>query len=952
MTDYTGTSGGDRLSGGAGDDTFFGLGGNDTIKGGGGTDTAVFSGSMLDYTWTATMKGYDITGPDGTDSLESIEIFQFDDYSFNTTGGNEPTLDFQTNYDVFVDELLTFTLTVWDFDDPNIYVTAFYPSIETLSINTTEVGDGRIYERTYRLDPADRASLAVGETYTIEMEYRIYGRDYNQYIGSEFGTITVHGVNDDPTMWVEYNEFIEAEEDGVQVRFDLSVLGEDVDSDDDGTTLTYEIVSPTGGGQVWIEGTELVFDPLSDYQDLYGGETFEDSLQLRAIDQHGAISNTVDFSIFVEGVKDPLPDYLKLDGSIDYAALGVNPFAEPVQGIVSGIFSGPSVIDWVNAYTTGDDTVLFNGTGFLWFVDESSFYEFYGAPYTSLDINAMDGADTVVYRLTGETCEFAEVDFSMGAADDEDIFVIDIDASLSALVQGLSLGTGAGNDQVLIDLDSEGSASYRTSTISTGEGDDLIHMTVRATGQNNAFGVSSFSFFNSTFNMDEGADTLIIDLDVTDGGSIEFDARIYMWEGDDYVRLDNLDSTISEDYPYDPNSGFTGSVDMSWGDDVLDFRLKAQEGETATGYLDGGEGFDVLNLWGNVADWTFEVIVSDYYSLTNGGQTIKVYSFEAIYAEDGKITPVTADSNRAFLDGTSAADEIFGTGASEVIRGFDFSDTLHGGGGNDQIDGGQFDDVLFGDAGNDTLTGDLGADVMDGGEGSDLYFFDGSDLIADTGSSGIDWIYVNDPSENVRIDLTEWTGIERVTSAGGRDFIDMTGVDHAMTVETGTLNDTILGGSGGDHLSGGDSFDFIVGDNDDPMFGGEGDDTITGTAGDDLISGGNGQNLLLGGAGDDFILAGYGQGGDTINGGIGNDTLYTGGGNTTFVFEDGFGHDIVYFGGTVDRFDLSAMTGVDGKDDLIITMNGDDGVISFVNHDDTITVYDTNPSWLDWAIIY
>ena len=950
MADYFGDATANRLSGGAEDDTFYGYAGNDTLKGGGGTDTAVFSGSILDYSWSATMKGFDITGPDGTDSLESIEVFRFDDYSFDTQGGNETGIDYELNYDVMVDGTLTFTVTAWDFDDPNIYVTVFYPNIQTLDVTTTSVGNGTIYERTYELDPASRDSLAVGESYTIDLEYRIYGGNY-EYQRSEYGTVTVWGVNDDPTMWVEYDEFIVAEEDGVQVRFDLTVLGDDIDSDDDGTTLTYEIVSPTTFGQVWIEGTELVFDPLSDYQHLYDGERIEEVLQLRAIDAHGGVSNIVDFSVFIDGTRDALPSYLTAEGAIDYTALGVDPASEPAQGVVNGIFSGPSVIDWVNVYTDGSDTVLFNGTGFLWFVADSYFYDLHGSPYTDLSIDTGDGADKVVYRLTGETTEFVEVELGMGVEDDQ-IFVLDMDASLSAVVSGVVLGTDGGNDQVLIDIDSAGSASYRTSTISTGAGDDLIHMTVRATGENSAFGVSSFSFFNTTFNMGEGGDTLIIDLDVTDGGSIEFAADIHMWEGDDYVRVDNLDSTISPDYPYDPYSGFTGSIDMSWGDDVLDFRLKAQDGESAIGYLDGGEGFDVLNLWGKVADWSIEVVNVGYYYLTKGGQEIRVSSFEAIYAEDGKITPVVSNSGKVFLDGTGDADELFGTSADEVIRGFDFADTLHGGGGHDQLDGGQYDDVLYGDAGNDTLTGDLGADFMDGGDGSDFYFFDGTDVIADSGATGTDWMYLERTNESVQLDLDDTHGIERITTLGGYDKIDATDVTHDLTIETGRLNDTVLGGAGSDFIDGGAQNDFLVGDNSDPLMGSEGDDTIVGTSGNDLISGGAGRNLLLGGAGDDFILAGYGQGDDTINGGAGNDTLYTAGGRTTFVFEDGFGHDTVYFGGTVDVIDLSAMTGVDSEDDLIITMNGDDGVIRFVNHADTITVYDINPSWLDWPIIY
>ncbi|AWM08739.1 M10 family metallopeptidase C-terminal domain-containing protein [Bradyrhizobium symbiodeficiens] len=74
------------LNGGGGNDAITGGAGNDTIIGGSGTDTAVYSGSRANYfvaynvaTQTFTVTDQRSGAPDGTDSLASIEYFQFAD---------------------------------------------------------------------------------------------------------------------------------------------------------------------------------------------------------------------------------------------------------------------------------------------------------------------------------------------------------------------------------------------------------------------------------------------------------------------------------------------------------------------------------------------------------------------------------------------------------------------------------------------------------------------------------------------------------------------------------------------------------------------------------------------------------------------------------------------------------------------------------------------------------
>ena len=74
------------LNGGAGNDTLTGGGGNDTLIGGAGIDTAMFGGNRANYlitydnsTQTFTVADQRAGSPDGTETVTSVENFQFAD---------------------------------------------------------------------------------------------------------------------------------------------------------------------------------------------------------------------------------------------------------------------------------------------------------------------------------------------------------------------------------------------------------------------------------------------------------------------------------------------------------------------------------------------------------------------------------------------------------------------------------------------------------------------------------------------------------------------------------------------------------------------------------------------------------------------------------------------------------------------------------------------------------
>ncbi len=92
-------------------------------------------------------------------------------------------------------------------------------------------------------------------------------------------------------------------EDGPAVDVDLAALGDDVDSDDDGSTLTYTVTGTPSEGTASITGTTLTFDPGSDFQDLAVGETRDVTVQVTATDAHGATAVN-DVTVTVTGTND------------------------------------------------------------------------------------------------------------------------------------------------------------------------------------------------------------------------------------------------------------------------------------------------------------------------------------------------------------------------------------------------------------------------------------------------------------------------------------------------------------------------------------------------------------------------------------------------------------------------------------------------------------------------
>ncbi|HZF96362.1 MAG TPA: M10 family metallopeptidase C-terminal domain-containing protein, partial [Allosphingosinicella sp.] len=262
--------------------------------------------------------------------------------------------------------------------------------------------------------------------------------------------------------------------------------------------------------------------------------------------------------------------------------------------------------------------------------------------------------------------------------------------------------------------------------------------------------------------------------------------------------------------------GGTDIVLAGRGNDILKDSVLGGSGITQ---LDGGEGFDTLDLSGHSAPLAVQN-QSGARDIISVGSQMQVKNVERVLGGAGDDALVLPNH---------------GVGLQ-----------LYGGGGNDVVQGSESGiDALFGEAGNDILVLQAG-DSADGGEGDDRFFLNGgpdapSHLVLN-GGGGSDLLRLT--FAGFTVDLAAGTGsvglwtfsltsIEQIeASVFGKAGAVVRGSDAAETFTLGT-----------DDGSAGVVFDGRGGD--DTLIGGKGNDTITGGGGADLLAGGAGADRFV-----------------------------------------------------------------------------------------------------------
>jgi Ca2+-binding RTX toxin-like protein len=209
-------------------------------------------------------------------------------------------------------------------------------------------------------------------------------------------------------------------------------------------------------------------------------------------------------------------------------------------------------------------------------------------------------------------------------------------------------------------------------------------------------------------------------------------------------------------------------------------------------------------------------------------------------------------------------------------------------------------DVLFGSAGNDVLAGGAGNDFLFGGAGDDTYVFnlgDGVDHIQD--SSGTNSLLFGEGITPDSVSLGLGSLLLRVGDQGDEIHID--DFDPNNVFANPSISNFLFDpspGSGQAPLV--LSYDDLIAKGFD----------LTGTAGEDTITGTNVN--------------------DRINGLGGNDSLNGGAGNNMYVFDPGFGHDVV-----INPSGQGSIQFTDGiaPDDIMVSRDGLDLLLTATSGD-------------------
>ncbi|WP_375254635.1 VCBS domain-containing protein [Yoonia sp.] len=657
-----GTDDDDRLTGGSGDDFIRGGFGNDKINGRDGYDTAVYDGSFDDFAlrlgsrgiWTVTDLNTS-DGDEGVDSLSNIERLQFNDYSYNLSGDN-PAVFTTTDTTIYATagEEFSFNLNFYDVDD-SAYLEIYDrggngDKIQFATTSETIGTSGTVSETTVSfsqngsadaLGVADfsRGYLAQGETETLTLTFRA-GNSTDGWTYQDIDVV-FEGVNDAPTLAAISD--VTVIEDAGPVTLDLAQFADDIDSDDTGASLTYEIISGPSTVGLSFDGSVLTVDPASGFQLLSADEFIDYTIEVQATDAHGATTQVQEISLRVQGANDPITFYGLPDGKPDYALLGDNPFNGPSSGVMNALFDDPSYLTLLG-FDDGNDTFVLQADDLLNFTADTFPFSVRGTTnYDALPIDTQAGDDKVLIALTGDAVEFQFNDIITG--DGRDVVVIDVQTPFGIESFGNSISTGANDDQIFLNIDTAGVIQFALNDFSTGSGNDTVNIEIKTTRSDGPSALGAFK--GNDINLGSGDDRLTIDMEVPNGIDVGIDGNIDAGRGDDIVEISNAGSSLSDDaFASFRTLGLYSDIFLGDGDDVFIFDVTAFDGEGAEANIYGGSTFGVLDTGfdtvmlqtGNIAD--FDVTMTDVgdWTIVQGGQTLYLTDIESVMALDGSIS--------------------------------------------------------------------------------------------------------------------------------------------------------------------------------------------------------------------------------------------------------------------------------------------------------------------------
>ncbi|SEG72869.1 hypothetical protein [Bosea lathyri] len=611
----------------------------------------------------------------------------------------------------------------------------------------------------------------------------------------------------------------------------------------------------------------------------------------------------------------------------DYWKRGWSPLGDGVNMLRRGtqaVYNDPAAKEWADYAVEAMIKTPDNGAlGFLvHYVDAKNYYKIELNAEGTYDRSAGNGAGSI-FQLLSVSNGVERVIMQMpGKYTPGQVFNLRVeikDQKIQALVDGVNLFAYAIEDHanprgtfalyswgnVGLSFDDVTVVDLRPILAGT-EGDDIITGSAGDDVIRGFDGDDALAGGNGNDRIEGGAGD-----DTLDGG-----------DGDDRIEGGAGDDVISGGNGADLIFGGEGDdrIDAGAGDDTIELAI----GAGAPALIDGGEGSDSLILSGSGVGTLDTVTGVEHLVVGSGSWSVaESEAFDDIRVKAGAVlasTAVLSGSHRLTVEAgaTVAAVTLSGAlngarldNAGEITGGIAADATATGtltlvnsgriaggivtGAGDDSVtllEGSAVTGAIALGAGQDVFIGSLANETVDGGAGDDLLKgAGGDDTIA--GGAGFDTLDLSDATGSVSVNWQAGTasgggigsdrfsGIESVRLGSGDDQLRGSAADEI--VDGGAGKDTLDAGSGNDRLTGGAG--------DDALRGGSGDDALEGGDGKDLLEGGSGNDRLSGGAGEDDLRGGSGD--DRINGGAGNDRLSGGSGHDVFVFEKGFGRDVI-----------------------------------------------------------
>ena len=225
------------------------------------------------------------------------------------------------------------------------------------------------------------------------------------------------------------------------------------------------------------------------------------------------------------------------------------------------------------------------------------------------------------------------------------------------------------------------------------------------------------------------------------------------------------------------------SLEGGTGQDVINGGAGADaiQGGAGNDTITGGPGADVIH--GGADDDTI-----------NSGAGITTAT-DQLYGDEGNdIIKASTGDTGALLDGGTGKDQLYGSGAANVMNGGDGNDylsggggpdTMHGNAGDDQLKGGTAATQMSGDDGNDSLQGGTGNEFLYGGSGNDrLIGGGGNDYLA--GGSGNDtFVFAAGFGKDTVADFQNTDGVQDILQFDKTVFADFSALQSHMA-EVGT----------------------------------------------------------------------------------------------------------------------------------------------------------------------